>query len=328
MSSSTTNDLSKWSNEQLHENEDDDDELFEKKSAERRHRTKARKEAEWQMAEEVARRKAEEEAKRKVEVKAQRRAEVEAKACAEEVVRVQSLTSGPLKGKQPRVTVSGTAEVTESVGGLALCYGCSDLGVACEMRAAGSSKARSCDCCRRLRNKCERPGDAQPSWRRKQEEVMSPQARKKKVWMKSPAVEDDEEDAEDCEGEENRDTLAEVLSAMVGEMRNMATDRRRAVVESHAQMERVLGTLEEIQGCLDPEFIPEEPEEGSEENFEEGEVAEAVKESVIFRAAQVNSASPEPTPGQVRLLRFSAFSVSPPSPFLRLRFSALRSPFS
>ncbi|KIK72853.1 hypothetical protein PAXRUDRAFT_21510 [Paxillus rubicundulus Ve08.2h10] len=231
MSSSTTNNLSKWSDEQLRENEDDEDELFEKKSAERRHWTKARKEAEWRMAEEAARRKVEEEAKRKAEVEAQRRAEAEAKARAEEVVRAQSLTSGPSKGKQLRVTASGTAEVAES-----------------------------------------------PSWRRKQEEVMSPRAGKKKAWTKSPTAEDDKEDTEDREAEENRDalgTLAEVLSAMVGEMRNMATDRRRAAAESHAQMERVLGTLEEIRGCLDPEFVPEE---GSEEDFEEGEVAEAAEE--------------------------------------------------
>ncbi|KIK71968.1 hypothetical protein PAXRUDRAFT_800575, partial [Paxillus rubicundulus Ve08.2h10] len=150
-----TNDLSKWSDEQLRENEDDDNELFEKKSAERRRRMKVRKEAEQRMAEEAARRKAEEEAKRK-------------------------------------------AEVAESVGGLAPCYGCSDLGVSCKMKAAGSSKARSCDRCRRLQNKCERPGDAQPSWRRKWEEVMSPRAGKKKARTKSPTAEDDEEPWEAC----------------------------------------------------------------------------------------------------------------------------------
>ncbi|KIK72190.1 hypothetical protein PAXRUDRAFT_22281 [Paxillus rubicundulus Ve08.2h10] len=284
MSSSTTNDLSKWSDEQLHENEDNKDELFEKKSAEHRCRTKVRKEAEQRMAEEVARRKAEEEAKRKAEVEAQRRVEAEAKAHTEEVAQVQSSTSGPSKGKQSRVTASGTAEVAESVGGLALCYGCSDLGVVCKMRVAGSSKARSCNRCRRLRNKCEQPGDVQPSQWRKWEEVMSLWAGKKKARMKSLVAEDDkEEDAEDCEAEENRDvlgTLTEVLSAVVGEMRNMAADRRRAAAESHAQMERVLGTLEEIRGCLDLEFVPEEPEEGSEENFEEEEEEEELDESV------------------------------------------------
>ncbi|KIK75669.1 hypothetical protein PAXRUDRAFT_18796 [Paxillus rubicundulus Ve08.2h10] len=256
MSSSTTNDLSKWSDEQLRENEDEDNKLFEKKSAERRRRTKVQKEAEWRMVEEAA--------KQKAEVEVQRRVEAEAKARAEEVTWAQSLTLGPSKGKQPRVTASGTAEVAELVGGLAPCYGCSDLGVACEMRAAGSSKARSCDRCRQLRNKCE-----QPSRWRKREEVMSPRARKKKVQTKSPMAEDDEDT------EENRDALAEVLSAMVGEMWNMAADRRRAAAESHAQMERVLGALEEIQGCLDPEFVPEE---GLEEDFEEGEVAEVAEE--------------------------------------------------
>ncbi|KIK71963.1 hypothetical protein PAXRUDRAFT_22575 [Paxillus rubicundulus Ve08.2h10] len=137
--------------------------------------------------------------------------------------------------------------------------------------------------CRRLRNKCERPGDTQPSRKRKQEEVMLPWAGKKKVQTKSPAVDDEDEDAEDCEAEENCDALSvltEVLSAMVGEMWNMATDRRRVAAESHAQMERVLGTLEEIQGCLDPEFAPEE---GSEENFEEEEVAEAVEEKEALK---------------------------------------------
>ncbi|KIK73075.1 hypothetical protein PAXRUDRAFT_21255 [Paxillus rubicundulus Ve08.2h10] len=261
MSPSTTNDLSKWSDEQLRENDNDNDELFEKKSAERRRQTKARKEVERRMVEEVARRKAEEEAKRKAE----------------------SLTSGLSKGKQPRVTASGTAEVAESVGGLPPCYGCLDVGVSCEMRAAGSSKARSCDRCRRLQNKCERPGDAQPSRQRKREEVMLPRAGKKKARTKSPTAEDDEEDAEDRKAEENRDALgalAEVLSAMVGEMRNMAADRRRAAEESHAQMERVLGTLEEIRGCLDPEFVPEE---GSEEDFEEGEVAEVAEEREVLK---------------------------------------------
>ncbi|KIK72983.1 hypothetical protein PAXRUDRAFT_21364 [Paxillus rubicundulus Ve08.2h10] len=278
MSPSTTNNLSKWSDKQLRENDDDDDELFKKKSAERRRRTKARKEAERQMAEEAARQKAEEEVKWKVEVEVQRRAEAEAKARAEEVARAQSLTSGLSKGKQPRVTASGTAEVAESVGGLPPCYGCSDVGVSCEMRAAGSSKARSCDHCCRLRNKCERPGDAQPSRRRKREEVMSPRAGKKKARTKSPTAEDNKEDTE-----ENRDALGalvEVLSAMAGEMRNMAADRRRVAEESHAQMERVLGTLEEIRGCLDPEFVPEE---GSEEDFEEGEVAEAAKEKEALK---------------------------------------------
>ncbi|KIK71927.1 hypothetical protein PAXRUDRAFT_22625 [Paxillus rubicundulus Ve08.2h10] len=85
---------------QLRKNEDDEDELFEKKSVERRRWTKVRKEAERRMAEEAARRKAEEEAKRKAEVEAQRRAEAEAKACAEEVARAQTeFDLGPVKGE-------------------------------------------------------------------------------------------------------------------------------------------------------------------------------------------------------------------------------------
>ncbi|KIK75561.1 hypothetical protein PAXRUDRAFT_18882 [Paxillus rubicundulus Ve08.2h10] len=264
MSSSIANDLTKWSDKQLREN-NNNNELFEKTSAERRHCTKARKEAERQMVEEV------------------RRAEAEAKVRAEEVTQAQSSASGSLKGKQLRVMASKTTEVMESVGGLAPCYGCSDAGVVCEMRVAGSSKARSCNHCHRLQNKCKWPGDVQPSWRRKREEVMSPQARKKKVWTKSPAADNEDEDAEDCKVEENRDMLSaltEVLSAMVGEMWNMATDRRHVAAESHAQMERVLGTLEEIQGCLDLEFAPEE---GSEENFEEEEVAEAAEEKEALK---------------------------------------------
>ncbi|KIK77205.1 hypothetical protein PAXRUDRAFT_17656 [Paxillus rubicundulus Ve08.2h10] len=44
-----------------------------------------------------------------------------------------------------------------------------------------------------------------------------------------------------------------------------------------------------------------------EDDVEEGALR-VFKITVIFRAAQVNSASPEPTPGQVRLLRSSGLS--------------------
>ncbi|KIK90689.1 hypothetical protein PAXRUDRAFT_14208 [Paxillus rubicundulus Ve08.2h10] len=288
MSSSTTNDLTKWSDEQLHENEDEDDELFEKKSAERRRCMKARKEAEWRMAEEVARQKAEEEVKRKVEVEVQRRAEAEAKVHAEEVAQVQvssvvanvpltdllgvktELGLGPVEGE----TAEGDGE--QDRGGRRVGRGLSPMLWMLEpwggMRDEGSWEQRG---------KVMRP--------------LSPTAGQVRVaggCAAIPAEEagggdvaagqeeegTDEEDAEDCKAEENRDALgalAEVLSAMVGEMRNMATDRRRMAAESHAQTERVLGTLEEIRGCLDPEFVPEE---GSEENFDEGEVAEAAEE--------------------------------------------------
>ncbi|KIK71947.1 hypothetical protein PAXRUDRAFT_22601 [Paxillus rubicundulus Ve08.2h10] len=158
MSPSTTNDLSKWSDEQLRENEDDDDELFEKKSAERRRWTKVRKEVERRMAEEAARRKVEEEAKRKAEVEAQRRAEAEVKAGAE-------FDLGPIEGE--------TAE-----------------------------------------------GDGK--------------------WDRGG----------------------------------------RGVGRGLTPVLRVLGTLEEIQGCLDPEFVPEE---GSEEAFKEGEVAEAAEEREVLK---------------------------------------------
>ncbi|KIK78114.1 hypothetical protein PAXRUDRAFT_17057 [Paxillus rubicundulus Ve08.2h10] len=107
------------------------------------------------------------------------------------------------------------------------------------------------------------PGDMQPMWQRKREEVMSLWAREKKAQMQSPAVDDNKEE----EDHDTLGTLTEVLTAVVVEMWNMAA-------ESCAQVERVLGTLEEIWGCLDPE----EPEEGSEEEFEEEEVAEAAEE--------------------------------------------------
>ncbi|KIK95654.1 hypothetical protein PAXRUDRAFT_11312 [Paxillus rubicundulus Ve08.2h10] len=98
-------------------------------------------------------------------------------------------------------------------------------------------------------------------------------ARKKKARMQSPVADKDddekyEEEAEDEEAEEEP----------VTETQDMATDRRHAAAESHAQTEQMLGILEEIQGCLDLEFTLEEPEVGSEEGFEEGEVAEVAEE--------------------------------------------------
>ncbi|KIK80956.1 hypothetical protein PAXRUDRAFT_15508 [Paxillus rubicundulus Ve08.2h10] len=188
MSSSIANDLTKWSNEQLCKNDDDDDDLYKKKSAECRHCMKVRKEAERQMAEEVARQKVEEEAKWKAEVEAQR-AEAEAKACTEEVMQAQRSVSGPSKGKQPKAAASGAAE-----------------------------------------------------------------ARKKKAQTQSPVADKDvndkyEEEAEDEEAEEEHDALGmltEVLVVVVTEMQDMAMDRRHVAVESHAQMEQMLGILEEI----------------------------------------------------------------------------------
>ncbi|KIK74649.1 hypothetical protein PAXRUDRAFT_19657 [Paxillus rubicundulus Ve08.2h10] len=109
MSSSTTNDLTKWSDEQLHKHEDDDDELYKRKSVEHRHHMKAQKEAEHQRAEEEVRQKAEEEVRQKAEVEVWRRVETEANAHAEEVVRMQSKqssVSGPSKGKQPKAAAS------------------------------------------------------------------------------------------------------------------------------------------------------------------------------------------------------------------------------
>ncbi|KIK75021.1 hypothetical protein PAXRUDRAFT_19341 [Paxillus rubicundulus Ve08.2h10] len=247
MSSSITNDLTKWNDEQICEHKDDDNKLFEKKSAECRRRMKAWKEAEHQRVEEEMKRRAEAEAK--------------AKAYTEEVVQAQSSVSGPSKGKQPKAAVSGAAEVVEQAGSLAPCYGCLGAGVACKWL-----------------------GDIQSMWWRKWEEVMSPWARKKKAWTQSLVVDDDdeyEEEAEDEEVKEERDALGvltEVLAVVVVEMWDMAAARRRAAEESCAQLERMLGILEEIQGCLDLEYAPDELEVGSEEEFEEEEVVEVAEE--------------------------------------------------
>ncbi|KIK92276.1 hypothetical protein PAXRUDRAFT_13325 [Paxillus rubicundulus Ve08.2h10] len=261
MSSFIANDLTKWNDEQLHEHEDDDNKLF-KKSAECRDRMKVWKEVEHQKAEGGGGDEVESGGgKAEAEVKAWRRVEVEAKACAEEVMQVQSSVSGPSKGKQPKVAGSGKAEVMEQAGGLAPCYGCSGAGVVCKMKMAG--------------------GDMQSTWRRKWEEVMLPQARKKKVWTQSPVVDNDNEYKEEVEVEEECDVLGaltEALVAVVTEMQNVAVDRRHVAAESHAQMEQMLGILEEIQGCLDLEFSLEEPKVGLEEEFEEEEVVEAAEE--------------------------------------------------
>ncbi|KIK74853.1 hypothetical protein PAXRUDRAFT_19479 [Paxillus rubicundulus Ve08.2h10] len=255
MSSSTTNKLTKWSDEQLRENDDDDDELFEKKSVECRCCMKAWKEAERRMAEEVAR---------------------GGRVGAELGLR-------PVEGE----TAEGDGE--RDRGGCGVCRGLSPmlqvLGCQGGVRDEGGQEQQG-KVVRPLSPTVEQVRAARGCATilvEEREEMMSPRARKKKAQTKSPAAEDDEEDAEDCEAEENCDALgalAEVLSAMVGEMWNMAADRRRVAAESHAQMERVLGTLEEIRGCLDLEFVPEE---GLEENFKEEEVAGAAEEKEALK---------------------------------------------
>ncbi|KAF9219219.1 hypothetical protein BS17DRAFT_821996 [Gyrodon lividus] len=94
---------------------------------------------------------------------------------------------------------------------------------------------------------------------------------------------DKDKDKEWVEGEDDCDmlgALVEVLVAIVAEMRNMVADWRHMEVESHAQMECMLGTLEEIQGCLDLEFALEEPEE----EYKEKEVAVATTEREGWKA--------------------------------------------
>ncbi|KIK72117.1 hypothetical protein PAXRUDRAFT_22378 [Paxillus rubicundulus Ve08.2h10] len=247
--SSSNNDITEWTDHQLHEkDDDDDDDLHERKSTERRRHAKARKEEAMQKAEEKARRKAEQEARRKAEVEARKRAKADAKA--------QSAVAGPSKGKQRNVA-GPTAT-------LARCYGCSDAEVACEMKVAEGSRVRRCDCCRRLRHKCERLGDMPPTRRRKRAESMAPREGKKKARTKSPLTEEEED--EERGGDENRDTLgalAEVLALVVEEMQTMAAERR-------AHTERMMGTLEEIRDCLDANFKPEEgSDDGSEDRLED-----------------------------------------------------------
>ncbi|KIK81336.1 hypothetical protein PAXRUDRAFT_15287 [Paxillus rubicundulus Ve08.2h10] len=209
---------------------------------------KVQKEVECQRAEEEMRQKVEEEARQNVEEEAKQKAEVEAwrrvetkvkvkvKVCTEEVMQAQSLVLGPSKGKQPKVAASGVAE---QAGGLAPCYGCSGAGV---MQAAGGHAV----------NMVEEAGggDVTMGW------------------------EEEGVDTESKEAEEEHDTLGvltEILAAVVTEMRDMAMDRRCVTVESHAQTERMLGILEEIWGCLDLEFTPEE-------EFNKEEVAEVAEE--------------------------------------------------
>ncbi|KAF9218445.1 hypothetical protein BS17DRAFT_822896 [Gyrodon lividus] len=151
------------------------------------------------------------------------------------------------------------------------------------MKMGRSSKASLWNHCFQLEHRCKWSEGLQPMWRRKREEVMSLQARKK-VQMQSAVVDKDEdEDNKDnwVKGAEDDcdvlGVLMEVLMAVVAEIHNMATDWRCVVAESHTQMERILGTLEKIWECLDPEFALEEPKKGLEEEYEE-EVVEAAAE--------------------------------------------------
>ncbi|KIK85509.1 hypothetical protein PAXRUDRAFT_14518 [Paxillus rubicundulus Ve08.2h10] len=267
MSSSIANDLTKWNDEQLCEHEDDDDELFEKASAECRHHMKVRKEVEHWRTEEVARQEAEEEEKQKVEVEAQRRVEVEAKACAE-----AELGLGPFQGQAAKGGSEWSGGGCRAGGGPSpMLWMLGYWGIVQDEDGW----------------RCEWPGDTHSTWRRKQEELMLPWAGKKQAWTQSLVVDEDKDGDEeykeevDEEAEEECDALCvltEVLVAVVTEMQDMAMDRRYAAVESHAQMEQMLGILEEIWGCLDPEFAPEESEVGLEEEFAEEEVAQVAKE--------------------------------------------------
>ncbi|KAF9228939.1 hypothetical protein BS17DRAFT_812889 [Gyrodon lividus] len=202
MFSTTNNDLSQWNNEQLHEHDNNDNELFEKKSAEQQQQhMKAWKEAEHWRAEEEARQKAEE----------------------------KSLVVAPTKGKQLRVSTSRVGP-TELVGGLTPCFDCVAMGVTCEMKMQ-AARGVAANAEEKMRGGCVAMG-----------------------WQEEGT--DDKEDEEWVEGENDCNVLG---AAMVAErMQNMAADQRHIVAESHVQMERMLDTLEEIWGCPDLEFSPEE----------------------------------------------------------------------
>ncbi|KIK81201.1 hypothetical protein PAXRUDRAFT_15366 [Paxillus rubicundulus Ve08.2h10] len=97
MSSSIANNLTKWSDEQLCEHEDNDNGLYRRKSVEHRCHMKAWKEVEHQRAEEEVRWKAEEEEKCKAEEEVQhkakdevwRRTEAEVRAHMEDIAQAQ-----------------------------------------------------------------------------------------------------------------------------------------------------------------------------------------------------------------------------------------------
>ncbi|KIK98291.1 hypothetical protein PAXRUDRAFT_9658 [Paxillus rubicundulus Ve08.2h10] len=244
----------KWSNEQLCENENDNNDLYEKKSMENRCHMKAWKEAERQRVEEEMRQKAEEEEKQKAEVKAQRRVEAEAQVRTEEVVWAQSSVSGPSKGKQPKVAASRAGGGSSPMLWMRGCWG----SVQAQMQAARGHAVN-------VAEEAGGGGDVTAGW---EEEGADEEQ------------DNEEDDNEEAEAEEEHDTLGALteVAVVVTEMHDMATDRRHAAAESHTQTEQMLGILEEIQGCLDPEFALEEPEVGLEEDFKEEEVAEATEE--------------------------------------------------
>ncbi|KIK79576.1 hypothetical protein PAXRUDRAFT_16264 [Paxillus rubicundulus Ve08.2h10] len=216
MFSSATNDLTKWSDEQLHEH-NNDDKLYKRKSEEHRSHMKAWNEAEHWRAKGEVRQKAEEEAKHKAEVKAWRRAEMEAKAHREEIAQAQSSVMDPSKGRQLKLVASRAGRGTSPMLWML---------------------------------RCEQLGDLQPTWWRKQEELMLLWAWKMKVQMQSPVVDEEEDEEEDEEAEE--------------------------VEEDHNVLDKV--DAGHPGGNPDPEFTPEEPEVGFEGGFEEEEVVEATKE--------------------------------------------------
>ncbi|KAF9233948.1 hypothetical protein BU15DRAFT_79596 [Melanogaster broomeanus] len=143
-------------------------------------------------------------------------------------------------------------------------------------------KATSCDRCHHIKAKCERPGDAPKTRRRKREEQTSPRgAKKKQVRTKSPEpeVEGEEEEPRDAFG-----VFTEVMASLVGEMCMIRGEMERANNQRANQAERMLfqtermiSELEDIRVGMDPDYTPEQLAkliEGGESDVEELEQEE------------------------------------------------------
>ncbi|KIJ64160.1 hypothetical protein HYDPIDRAFT_29048 [Hydnomerulius pinastri MD-312] len=181
-----TDNLTKWADVALTENDSDDEVLATRKFQEhQRHRAEKKQEEERKKAEEE--RKGVEEAKKAEEV----RKAAEAKKAEEAQKAVEA--------KKAKASTRGAS----SAGGGAKCEGCENAGVDCTMEMSGGSKATICDRCRRQKMGCVRPG-IEKERQRKREEPTLPQggSKRKQTWVRSPEMEDDKEDED-----EEEDTL-------------------------------------------------------------------------------------------------------------------------
>ncbi|KIJ61046.1 hypothetical protein HYDPIDRAFT_31748 [Hydnomerulius pinastri MD-312] len=245
-------DLTKWADVALAENDSDDEVLAARKFQEcQRRRAEKKREEEWKKAEEE--RKRAEEVKKAEEV----RKAVEAKKAEEarkaaEAKKATALTRGVL-----------------STGGGAKCEGCENAGVDCTMEMPGGSKATACDRCHRQKMGCVRPGVEKKESRRKREEPTSPRggSKRKQMRIRSPEMEDDEEDKDE------EDALRLIVKAINGLTQEMKEMRR----EYREQGKRVVAAIDDLQHMLDPEYVAG-PEEESDPEVPEEEVAEASAE--------------------------------------------------